>query len=584
MLAWARPYATLVFIAHKLLFVSFGAGLAYQRGSAFNRRMRRAFRALSGAGGIWRNRELRRAELGWGAAIVAEWMHFVALGVFAYEAGGPLAVGVAGLVRLLPAALLAPFAAALGDRFRRERFLAVNALVGAAALGGSAAAFALGENEFLVIGLAAPVGVASTLVRPALQALLPSLARSPAELIASNGATSTVEGLGTLLGPLAAGLILSLADPGVVFGAGALALAVGAALFARVQVEGRLVLSEPESIDTRQALFAGFAAVLGEPKSRLVVALIAAQGFVRGCLNVLIVVTVFQVLEAGDGAVGYLTAALGVGGLIGALASPALLGRRLAAPFGVALVFWGLPIALVAPTRYLAVAILLLAVVGAANSIEDVAAFTLLQRIVPDEVLTRVLGVVWAVAMGAVGLGSIAAPAVVDAVGPRPSLILVGAILPVLTLLTWRGLVEIDRTVAKPGPGLEVVEQSTLFAALSIAAKERLAAALLPLDVATDEVVFHAGEVGDRFYLVADGALEIVGDGVRAVAATGDFFGEIALLRDVPRTATVRALVESEVYVLSRADFLAAMLAHTGVRAAGEAVADERLGRAPVSG
>ncbi len=539
--------------------------------------MRRAIQALSGASGIWRNRELRRAELGWGAAIVAEWMHFVALGVFAYEAGGPLAVGIAGLVRLLPAALLAPFAAALGDRFRRERFLVANALVGAAALAGSAAAFALGGNEILVIGLAAPVGVASTLVRPALQALLPSLARNPAELIASNSATSTVEGLGTLLGPLAAGLILSLADAGVVFGAGALAFAAAAVLFATVRVEGRLVLAEPKPANARRMLLAGFATVVGEPKSRLVVALIAAQGFVRGCLNVLIVVTVFEVLDAGEGAVGYLTAALGVGGLVGALVSPALVGRRLAAPFGLALVFWGLPIALVAPSRYLAVAILLLAIVGAANSIEDVAAFTLLQRIVPDEVLTRVLGVVWAIAMGAVGIGSIAAPAVVDAIGARPSLIVVGAILPVLTLITWRGLVEIDRTVASPGAELEVVEQTSLFAPLSVAAKERLAAALVQQDVAAEEVVFRAGDAGDRFYLVADGALEIVGEGVQAIAASGDFFGEIALLRDVPRTATVHALVDSELYVLSRADFLAAMLAHTGVRAAGEAVADERL-------
>jgi MFS family permease len=539
--------------------------------------MRRAIQALSGASGIWRNRELRRAELGWGAAIVAEWMHFVALGVFAYEAGGPLAVGIAGLIRLLPAALLAPFAAALGDRFRRERFLVANALVGAAALAGSAAAFALGGSEILVIGLAAPVGVASTLVRPALQALLPSLARNPAELIASNSATSTVEGLGTLLGPLAAGLIFSLADAGVVFAAGALAFAAAAVLFATVRVEGRLMLSDPKPANARRMLLAGFATVVGEPKSRLVVALIAAQGFVRGCLNVLIVVTVFEVLDAGEGAVGYLTAALGVGGLVGALASPALVGRRLAAPFGLALVFWGLPIALVAPSRYLAVAILLLAIVGAANSIEDVAAFTLLQRIVPDEVLTRVLGVVWAIAMGAVGVGSIAAPAVVDAIGARPSLIVVGAILPVLTLITWRGLVEIDRTVASPGAELEVVEQTSLFAPLSVAAKERLAAALVRQDVAAEEVVFRAGEAGDRFYLVADGALEIVGEGVQAIAASGDFFGEIALLRDVPRTATVHALVDSELYVLSRADFLAAMLAHTGVRAAGEAVADERL-------
>ena len=544
--------------------------------------MRRVLQAFSDTAAIWRNRQLRRAELAWGAAITAEWMHFVALGVFAYDAGGTLAVGVAGLVRLLPAAFLAPFAAALGDRFRRERFLLGTSLLGAAALAGSAAAFAFGGNVILVLALAAPVGVASTLVRPALQALLPSLARTPAELIASNGATATVEGIGTLLGPLAAGLLVALVDPGLVFGVGAVAFIAAAGLFASVRVEGRLLMS-PGPTGARRELLAGFAAVLGEPKPRLVVALIAAQGFVRGCLNVLIVVTVFRVLEAGDGAVGYLTAALGVGGLLGAVASPLLVRRRLAAPFGLALVFWGLPIALVAPTPYLAVALVLLAVVGAANAIEDVAAFTLLQRIVPDQVLTRVLGAVWGIAMGAVALGSIAAPALVDAVGPRPALVAVGAILPLLALLTWRALVEIDRTVEKTGPGLELLEQTSLFAPLSIAAKERLAAALVLVVVAEEDVVIRAGEIGDRFYLVSDGALEIVGEGVRATAATGDFFGEIALLRDVPRTATVRALVESELYVLSRDDFLAAVLSHTGVRAATEQVAEQRLGHASVS-
>ena len=534
------------------------------------------FHVLSGAR-IWRNRQLRRAELGWGASITAEWMHFVALGVFAYEAGGTLAVGIAGLVRLLPAALIAPFAAALGDRFRRERFLAATALVGAAALAGSAVAYAMGGNEILVISLAAPVGVASTLVRPALQALLPSLARTPAELIASNGATSTVEGLGTLVGPLAAGLIVSVTDLAVVFGAGAVAFGAAAALFATVQVEGRMVFRAGAPGGAGKALLAGFAVVLGEPKPRLVVTLIAAQGFVRGCLNVLIVVTAFQVLDAGEGTVGYLTAALGIGGLLGAVASLRLVRRRLAVPFGLALVFWGVPIALVAPTPYLAVVLVLLAVVGAANSIEDVAAITLLQRIVPDDVLARVLGVVWALAMAAIGLGSIAAPAVVDAFGPRAALVAVGAILPVLTVMTWRKLVEIDRTVETAGPGLALLERTSLFAPLSLAAKERLASALVPLRVPEGDIVIRAGEVGDRFYLVEGGALEIVGEGVRSIAGADDFFGEIALLRDVPRTATVQALVDSDLYVLSREDFLAAMQAHAGVGAAGEAVAAERL-------
>src|ERR1051326_6404095 len=135
-----------------------------------------------------RNPDLRRVELAWGAAIAAEWSHFVALGVFAYNDGGTAAVGVAGLVRLLPAAVVAPFAASLGDRFRRERFLLALTIVGAAALAGSAAAAFAGQRV-VVFALAAVVGLVATLFRPALQPLLPSLARTPEELIASNGAT-----------------------------------------------------------------------------------------------------------------------------------------------------------------------------------------------------------------------------------------------------------------------------------------------------------------------------------------------------------------------------------------------------------
>src|SRR5918995_4479273 len=112
----------------------------------FNRRVGRGGDVFSALGAVLRNENLRRLELAWGAAITAEWAHFVALGVFAYNAGGTVAVGIAGLVRMLPAALVAPFAASLGDRFRRERFLIAIALVGAAALAASAVAFFVSEN------------------------------------------------------------------------------------------------------------------------------------------------------------------------------------------------------------------------------------------------------------------------------------------------------------------------------------------------------------------------------------------------------------------------------------------------------
>jgi MFS family permease len=544
--------------------------------------MRGPSRAVSTLATLGRSENIRRVELAWGASITAEWTHFVALGVFAYTAGGASAVGIAGLVRMLPAAILAPFASSLGDRFRRERFLVAVALVGTVALAGSSAAFFLGRSEAAVFGLAAVVGVTSTLFRPALQAILPSLARSPEELIAANGASSTIEGAGTLVGPLAAGLLVTVADPGVVFAVGAAVLLVAAAFVHRVAVEGR-IQATAEAVQPRELVVAGFRIVATQAKPRLIVGLIGAQGFVRGCLNVLIVVGAFRLLGGGGGAVGYLSAALGVGGLAGAFGSFGLEGRRLAVPLGISLVFWGIPIALIPAWPNLAWAFVLITVVGAANSLEDVAGFTLLQRIVPDDVLTRVLGLTWGLVMGGVAIGSIVASGIVALAGARAAFAIVGLVLPVLVAAAWRQLVRIDREVAAPTVELALVDSVPIFAPLSIAAKEHVAARLVEVPVAAGEVVIRMGDPGDRFYVVADGELEIT-NGRRAKAGHGDFFGEIALLRDVPRTATVTASAPSRLYALERDDFLAAVTGHSAVRSAGEDVVRERLAAPAASG
>jgi MFS family permease len=522
-----------------------------------------------------RNVDVRRVELAWGAAIGAEWAHFVALGVYAYDAGGATGVGVAGLVRLLPAAIVAPFAASLGDRFRRERFLFAMALTGAAALAGSAAA-AFAGSEVLVFALAAVVGLSATLTRPALQALLPSLAKTPEELIAANGATSTIESLGTLAGPVVAGVLVAVSDVWVVFALAGAVLLVGAALLARGRVEGRVELVSTQERRARHMLVAGFRAIASAPRTRLLIGLVVAQTFVRGCLNVLIVVAAFQVLDGGAAEVGYLTAAIGVGGLVGGLGAMALEGRRLAVVFGLALVFWGAPLVLLAPQPGFVGAVVLLAVVGAANSVEDVAVFTLIQRLVPDDVLTRVLGVLWGLAMGAVALGSIAAPGIVEVLGPSVAFAVVGAILPLLAILTYRRLVEIDRAVA-PAAELDLVKGVPMFAPLSIAAKERVASSLVPLSVAAGDTVIRAGEVGDRFYVVGAGALVVDAPGRRVDAGPGDYFGEIALLWDIPRTATVTATADSIVYALERDDFLAVVTGHSAADAAGRQVAEARM-------
>ncbi len=532
---------------------------------------------LQAVGSAIRNPDIRRVEMAWGAAIAAEWAHFVAFGVFAYEEGGVSAVGIAGLVRLLPAAFVAPFAASLGDRFPRERFLLAMTLVGAVALGGSAVAFAV-DAELLVFAFAALLGLSITLIRPALQALLPSLASTPRELIAANGATSTIESLGTLVGPLLAGVLVSVADAGLVFALGSGVLLLASLVLLRVRVEGRVELLADAEAGAGQALAAGFRTIMRAPRARLLIGMIIAQTFIRGCLNVLIVVAAFDVLDAGAEAVGYMTAAIGVGGLVGAIGAMALGGRRLAFVFGLALVFWGVPIVLMGPLPDLVVAVVLLAVVGAANSVEDVAVFTLLQRLVPDDVLTSVLGVLWSLAMGGVAIGSVATPALVEAVGAKSAFVAVGAVLPLLALITYRRLLEIDRAAA-PAPELELIEHVPMLAPLSVAAKERVAAKLLQISVDAGELVIRAGETGDRFYIVRDGELEISAPGRNASAHQGDYFGEIALLRDVPRTATIKARVATRLYALQREDFLAAVTGHQAAHAAGQAITEERLRR-----
>lgn len=524
-----------------------------------------------------RNENVRRVELAWGAAIAAEWVHFVALGVFAYKAGGASAVGVAGLVRLLPAAIVAPAGVSVADRFDRVRFLLVATLLGVLALAVSAAA-AFARADALVYGFAAVVGVSSTLIRPTLQALLPSLARTPEELVASNAATSTIESVGTLVGPLLAGVLVSLAPVGAVFGVSGVMVAAAAVLVTRVRVHVRRVESprhrQPGALRALTSAFETMGQVRG---ARLVFGLMVVQTFVRGCLNVLIVVAAFRVFHVGGGGVGYMTAAIGVGGLAGAVMSMTLSRRRLARPFGLSLLLWGLPIALIAPRPQFVLALVLLGIVGAANSVEDVTGFTLLQRAIPDEALNRALGLFWGFAMGAVAIGSLVAPVIVRELGPRPAFLLVGSVLPVVTVAAYRGLSGLDLTTA-PSMEVELIDKVPMFAPLSLAAKERLAKKLAPLDVRAGDCVIRSGDIGDRFYIVGDGELEVDVAGRRRTVTADGYFGEIALLLDVRRTATVTASTNSHLYSLHRDDFVLAVTGHPAAESASRAIVDARLG------
>jgi MFS family permease len=544
--------------------------------SRSRRRMTELARAF---GAVARNTRLRRVEFAYASSVASETAYLVALGVFAYQTGGALAVGIVGLIRMLPAALATPFAALLGDRYSRERVLLFVALGSAITLASSAVVFYLGALEALIYALAAFHAAVSTLLRPALAALVPSLATTPEELVAANGVSMALEGFGTLIGPVVGGLLVAIASPGIAFAFGAAAYMLAMLLLTQVQVAGSLApAAPPDAHRTRDALVAGIRVVVTEPNPRIVVALVGAQTLVRGALNVLIVVATFRLLSVESAWVGYLTAAIGAGGLLGAVVSPVLAGRRLAVPFGVGLILWGAPIALIAAWPDPTVALALLAVVGFGNSIEDVSLYTLLQRMVRDELLTRVFGVLFAFAVIGLGVGSIAAPALVAALGVRGALIATGCFLIVATLAAWRRLVAIDAVALPPTRELSLLSAVPLFQPLSVAAKEHLASRLGARSVPAGGTIVSEGEPGDYFYIVVEGHADVTIQGAHVRSqGPGDSFGEIALLRDVPRTATVTAREPMELCTIQREDFLAVVTGHPAVRIAGEAVARERL-------
>jgi MFS family permease len=542
--------------------------------ATLRQRLAESFRSFAR---IFRNADIRRLELAWAVSVLGHWAYGIALAVYAFEQGGAAAVGLVGLIRFLPPAIVGPFTAMLADRYRRELVIVGANLLRAALLGLAAAVMAADGPAALVYVLSGLVAVAYTTLRPAQAALLPGLATTPAELTSANVATSTIEAVGVFGGPALGGLLLTATDAWVVFGAAAVGFLVSALIVWRITRQP--APERPESRNIAREFVAGYVTLAKERGLRVLVILLIAQTLVAGALNVLIVVTALSLLDLGNGGVGYLTSALGIGGVLGAVVSVALVGRaRLTADFTVGIVLWGLPIAIMGVWPEPIPAFVLLMIVGLGNTLVDVSAFTLLQRAVPDEVLGRVFGAVQSLWVGTIGLGSILAPVAIDLFGIEGALIVTGSLLPVLAALLWRKLSVLDHEAAKPERELELLGAIEIFRPLAPPVLEGLAGAMLPLRVEAGREIVREGEAGDRFYVIASGVVEVVQDGdVINEEGAGEFFGEISLLRDVPRTATVRAKTDVELRALERDDFIAAVTGHAASADAADSVVATRL-------
>ena len=522
-------------------------------GEGSRRRLHAATRSFAASA---KNPAVRRIQLGFAGACTAEWAFTVVLSVYAFEQGGAKAVGLVSLLRMLPSAVLAPFASALADRWRRDLVLTLVSVTRCATAAGIAVLVALDGPAVAAYLLAIASTAAAILYRPVNSALLPLLCHTPAELASANVVRGLLDSISTLVGPVIAGALLAFAD----VPAGFTAVAVLSGLSAAVNLG--LTVEEPAGYVSRSSvargLLRGAEVTFRSAQLRVLFVLLAAQTVTRGALSVFTVLIAVDLLDMGEPGVGTLTAALGAGAVIGSLFALMYVGnRRLATWYGAGVATWGLPLIVLALAPSKPAALALLALIGVGNALVDVGLFTLVARLVPERVLARVFGLLESVGALAVGGGSVLAAAAASSTSLREALALIGAIGPALVLIFWFPLRRLDETMVARDEDLDLLRQVTVFDALPLPALEQLAAGLQPRHVPAGEVVYHQGDEGDGCFVIEQGSAEVLGDGHPiATVGPGDLVGEIALLRQVPRTATVRAVTEMDLRLLDADRFV----------------------------
>jgi MFS family permease len=536
-----------------------------------------------GAADAWqqvaRSGPLRRAQLSFGAMWAGEAAVLVALGVVAFRDGGVAAVGIVTALRMAPAALLAPFLASVADRIRRERVLAWVGYVRAATLGCAAGVLAADGPTAAVYAAVIVATVAHTLYRPAHSALLPALCRSPQELASANVVRGLLDSAATLAGPLAAAVLLAVSGAAAAFAACAAASLWAGAIVARLSYDAPPRAEGPEQ--GGRALVRGLALLTSEPRLRLILGLGVAQTITRGALNVLLVVVAIDLLDVGDAGVGWLNAAVGAGGVLGGLvAFTAVRGGRLGVGFGLGTALFGAPLIVLGALPELVAAVVLLGLIGVGNALIDACAFTLLARLTDETVLARMFAGFEALLTLGVAAGGLLAPLVVELLGLRAALVAVGVLAPLAVAAAWPALRRLDRLMAVRDADIVVLRAIPMLRPLPAATIEQLGGRLEHEEFSPGEIVFEQGMEGERFYAIEDGSAEVLHDGRHVgLLGPGECFGEIALLRDEPRTATVRAAAAAPLRVsaLPRGAFLTAVTGYPASAAAGERVVTRRL-------
>lgn len=526
---------------------------------------------------VFADSNLRRLELGRIAATVSASGTAVVYVLLAYRAGGSGAVAGLVVATMWTAAIAAPIASIPADRFARQRVI-VGADAARVVVVLTTAAVAVEGPAWLVTVLACCVTVIGTASTSARTALVPALVRDSTQLLSVNALAATTSSGAYLVGPAIAGVAIATGGPVAALLTLACASAVSAFVAYGIDDPGDRVSTTRAQLISSDTV-AGLRALVRARGARVVLFLTAGQTFIGGVLGVLLLVAAIETLGFGETGPSLLSIALSAGTLSGSVVLLLLGDRRLGATMAIGLTMWGVSAALVGFVPASLLGLALVGLIGLGDALADITALTIVQRVIPNDVLARALGALRSLFFVLTSLGSLVAPLVQDLIGVRAGLLVSGVAIPIATLALWPLL---TAAAASPAPHVAELLRAVPFLSLLVpAALERLAAAAQPVALEDGAVIVREGEDERGFYVIANGEVEVeVGGSLVATSSAGGYFGEIASMQDSPRTATVRAKGPTELLFIPGDEFLAALSSDEAGYSAAERIVAARLARA----
>jgi len=397
--------------------------------------------------------------------------------------------------------------------------------------------------------------------------------------------TGWTDAAAALVGPALAGILLAWRGPGLAVGAMAGLTVVATFLVVRVRGPAAAISSDvaPDGravASIRTGAGSNLLMTLRNPQIRVLLALHTFYFVLIGALDLLCVILAVDYLHMGPGGPGFLNAALGGGALLAGCVTAFLVGRRhLANTLTVTLSIAVAALALIGATRSVAPAILLIGAVGLAGAVFDVTGRTLLQRSAPSDAIAGSFSILEALMDFGLALGAVLVRVAIAIGGLKAALFAPAVLALLLVAGLWRRIQKVDASATVPQVEIQLLRSISIFAALPAPSLEGIARDLEMLTVSQGTVVIKEGDRGDRYYAIAEGELAVSRESqFLQMVSRGDGFGEIALIRDVPRQATVTAATDASLYTLERELFVQAVTGHATAISAVDRVISRHLG------